>query len=158
MNLSKPQVDESFRVLHKKAHEFVTDQHEILTEDFSFGAYDQYSLDTRESNISFVKDGEEVLKAGFQAVGYWDENSGLWTWRWANPAIPSGEVEELDIIRNYGEFFNYGLLTQAEWPATEGDAWAVTAIAAYLRGGKGIFKIQIDGTPHFVYFTKLLTT
>ena len=158
MNLSKPQVDESFRVLHKKAHEFVTDQHEILTEDFSFGAYDQYSLDADKSNISFIKDGVEVLKVAYQAVGALNENNGLWTWRWDNPEIAPSEREELEIIKNYGDFFNYGMLTQAQWPAVEADAWAVTAIAAYLRGGKGIFKIQIDGSPHFVYFEKILTT
>ncbi len=158
MNLSKPQVDESFRVLHKKAHEFVTDQHEILTEDFSFGAYDQYSLDADKSNISFIKDGVEVLKVAYQAVGALNEDNGLWTWRWDNPEIAPSEREELEVIKNYGDFFNYGMLTQAQWPASEADAWAVTAIAAYLRGGKGIFKIQIDGSPHFVYFEKILTT
>ncbi len=156
MSLKKPTVDDSFRVLHKKAHEFISDQHELLTEEYGFGDFDHYTVDPDTNILRFYKNESLVLAVSYQTVGHLTESTKEWRWYWSLDQIEEEALEELEVIKNYGDLFNFGLLTQAQWPAVEADAWAVTAIAAYLRGGKGIFKIQPDQTPCFIYFKEIL--
>ena len=155
MSLEKPIVDESFRVLHKKAHEFISDQHEFLTEHFGFADFDQYQIEEATSSIHFLKNQQEVLALSYQPVGYLDD-AGHWHWHWQAENQPQAEREQLEVVKNYGDMFNFALLTEAEWPATDADAWAVTAVCGYLRAAKGIFKARINDRPTFIYFKEMI--
>ncbi|MGO1818009.1 MAG: DUF6882 domain-containing protein, partial [Sphingobacterium sp.] len=58
---------------------------------------------------------------------------------------------ELNIIRNYGDFYDFTYLTEPELEAKTPLAWALTAISAYLRGAKGVFRIQDEKGDLYVY-------
>ncbi|MCT1530021.1 hypothetical protein M3B46_03390 [Sphingobacterium daejeonense] len=157
MSLEKPKIDDSFRVLHEKAHEYITDQQEILEDDFGFGQFSNYSVDWDESSITFHNEDNSSLKMTFQVVGTLETDTSKWSWKWNDPSISAEEREELEIIKNYGDFYDFSYLTIPSLEVTTPIAWALTAIAGYLRISKGIFRIQQDTNAHFVYFKEVLT-
>lgn len=156
MSLEKPKIDESFRVLHEKAHEYITDQQEILESDYGFGQFSNYTVDWEQYIITFHNEDNSSLKLAFQIVGSLDSEGTKWTWRWNEPNLKPEEKEEIEIIRNYGDFYDFGYLTSPELEVTTPIAWALTAISGYLRISKGIFRIQKDAIAHFVYFKDII--
>lgn len=150
MSLVTPTLDDSFHILHEKAHEFVTDKQQELESEYGFGQHDGYQVNWEQSTITFFKQQIEVITFQFQVVGYLNEQSNKWTWRWHEP-LEASEQTELDIIRNYGDFYDFTFLTQPELKADAALAWAFTAISAYLRGAKGVFRIPQENTAQFVY-------
>jgi len=150
-------MDDTFRVLHEKAHEFIIDQHEYLTSDYGFGNFDRYTIQETTSEITFFKDDLAVLKLAYQIVGSLDQKSQRWTWRWADEQAHADEIIALDVIKNYGEFYDFNYLTIPSWESSTEQAWALTVISAYLRAAKGIFRLQQDTISHFVYFKEVIT-
>jgi len=157
MSLEKPKIDDSFRVLHEKAHQYITDQQELLENDFGFGQFSNYSVDWENSIITFHNEDNSSLKLTFQIVGSLETDQSKWTWKWNDPEISEEEREELEIIKNYGDFYDFGYLTKPELEVSTSIAWALTAISGYLRVSKGIFRIQQDANAHFVYFKEVLS-
>lgn len=156
MSLEKPKIDESFRILHAKAHEYITDQQELLEEQHAFGQFSSYTVDWENNIISFSNEDNSNLNLAFQIVGSLDPEKSIWTWRWDNTDISEAEKEELDIIKNYGEFYDFGYLSNPKLEIDTPIAWALTAISGYLRISKGIFRIQKDAEAQFVYFKEVL--
>lgn len=150
-------MDDTFRVLHEKAHEFIIDQHEYLASDYGFGNFDRYTIQETTSEITFFKDDQAILKLAYQIVGSLDQKSQRWTWRWADKQTPAAEIKALDVIKNYGEFYDFNYLTIPSWESSTEQAWALTVISAYLRAAKGIFRLQQDAISHFVYFKEVIT-
>jgi len=156
MSFEKPQIDESFRVLHEKAHEYITDQQENLEYNYGFGQFSNYTVDWESSILNFQNEDNSNLKLSFQIVGTLDAEQSKWTWRWNDESISTEERNDLEIIKNYGDFYNFSFLTLPELEANSAIAWALTAISGYLRTSKGIFRIQKDGIANFVYFKEIL--
>ncbi len=156
MSLEKPKIDESFRVLHAKAHEYITDQQELLEDEYAFGHFSNYTVDWDNNTITFSHEDNSSLNLSFQIVGSLNADQSIWTWRWDNPNISPAEKEELEIIKNYGEFYDFGYLTSAQLEITTPIAWALTAISGYLRVSKGIFRILKEDEAQFVYFKEVL--
>ncbi|MGO1788143.1 MAG: DUF6882 domain-containing protein [Sphingobacterium sp.] len=151
MSLATPKLDESFHVLHEKAHEFVSDQEESLKIEYGFGQHDGYRVNWETSEIDFLQAEEIVVTFNFQIVGRLTEETNKWTWHWHESTLSSQEQEELNIIRNYGDFYDFTYLTEPELEAKTPLAWALTAISAYLRGAKGVFRIQDEKGDLYVY-------
>lgn len=156
MSLATPNLDDSFRVLHEKAHEFVSDQEESLKAEYGFGKHDGYEVNWETSEIHFHQAEETVVTFQFQIVGRLTDENNKWTWRWHEPTRAPEEQEELNIIRNYGDFYDFTYLTEPELKADIPLAWALTAISAYLRGAKGVFRIQTAQGDLYVYLCKPL--
>ena len=157
MNFETPKIDDSFRVLHAKAHEYISDQLEQLTIDYGFGQFLNYHVDWMESSITFYNQDNSNLKLTFQTVGTLEIEGSKWIWKWNDLKIHPQEREELEIIKNYGEFYNFEYLTKPEMEVTTPIAWALTAISGYLKVSKGIFRIQQETNIYFVYFKDVLT-
>lgn len=149
MSTTTPNLDDSFRVLHERAHEFVSDKQEELEAEYEFGQHDGYHVDWETSSITFLHAETPIITFPFQIIGKLMEKN-KWTWRWHEADVTAAEREELDIIRNYGDFYDFGYLTAPEMEASTPLAWALTAISAYLRGAKGVFRIQTDQSDLFV--------
>ena len=156
-NLGKPKMDDTFRVLHEKAHEFIVDQHEYLTNDYGFGQFDRYTIEETTSEITFFREDQPVLKLAYQTVGSLDQNSQRWTWHWADEHATEEEIKTLEVIKNYGEFYDFNYLTIPSWESSSDQAWAMTVISAYLRAAKGIFRLQLNEISLFVYFKEIIT-
>lgn len=151
MSLSTPKLDDAFRVLHQRAHEFVSDKQEELAAEFGFGTHDDYRIDWVNSTITFVKEDAPVITFQFQVVGRFQQNETKWTWRWQDEDVSEPERTNLEIIKNYGDFYSFDFLTEAHIRASTDLAWALTAISAYLRGAQGVFRIQQEKEELFVY-------
>ena len=151
MSLSTPKLDDAFRVLHQRAHEFVSDKQEELAAEFGFGTHDDYRIDWVNSTITFLKEDVPVITFTFQVVGRFQQTEERWTWRWYDEALSDPERSDLEIIKNYGDFYSFDFLTEAHIQASTDLAWALTAISAYLRGAQGVFRIQQEKEELFVY-------
>ncbi|MGH2622764.1 MAG: DUF6882 domain-containing protein [Sphingobacterium sp.] len=156
-NLGKPKMDDTFRVLHEKAHEFIVDQHEYLANDYGFGQFDRYTIEESSSEITFFSEEKAVLKLAYQIVGSLDQDSQRWSWRWADEDASEEEIKALDVIKNYGDFYDFNYLTIPSWESSTDQAWAMTVISAYLRTAKGIFRLQQDEITLFVYFKEIIS-
>ena len=156
MSLDQIKIDDAFRVLHQRAHEFISDQQEYLEADYGFGQFDQYTVDRENQSITFTNADGTALSFRFQAVGKLEAANQQWSWRWDANDVSPEELENLDVIKNYGDFYDFTFLTKPTFGASQQIAWALTAIAAYLRTAKGVFRIADGDTAEFIYLQEIL--
>lgn len=161
MNNQEPSIpilgkNETFAALHQKAHEYILEKQEELEYEYGFGQYDRYTLDENNHILSYFLDNELKLQIEYLVIGQYEKDLQQWTWQWVEQADLLNEGSDLEIIRNYGEFYGMEALHLDKWIADLGYAWAVTAIAAYLRRSLGIFRLQGDSHDRFILLKEIV--
>ena len=156
LDLSKPEYSEAFKILHEKAHEFILDRQEYLENHHGFDDISSYRVDQEKSTIIFQLGDNTEQKFKFQIIGELNKETLIWTWWWNNSEIAIDEKEILQIVKDYGEFYDFPALTKPTYNASVEDAWVLSAISTYLSGGYGIFRLNLETSYHFIYFREIL--
>lgn len=145
--------EEEFNEFEKEAHDFLTNQQEILQNEFGLGSYDRWDLDQETGKFVFSDNGEIKIAAEFQIVGTHSGISQTWLWAWANPNLSEVVKKDIYKVKKFGEKHNLPELIEEKWMASEDDAWAMTCIANKILQTKGAYKCTHDSGSVFVIFT-----
>lgn len=80
------------------------------------------------------------LAATIQLVGSYSGRSETWLWSWGDTRLAEKERSRLRSIRAHGEENAMLKLAAPHWPASEQDAWDMTAIASDFIECKGSYR------------------
>jgi uncharacterized protein DUF6882 len=107
---------------------------------WGFGKFARWDFDQEQGVLRFSNPDGTVASAPAQIVGSFDAAAGTWMWAWANPSIDK-QLQRASIeVREYGRARGIRRLTEGEWPATEDDAWKMTALAVRLGKLQGAYR------------------
>lgn len=107
--------------------------------DFGLDGFPQFAWNAWRGEILWARDGKPQVVARIQVAGMLSARNKTWTWAWAL-ALPENVRQAALRVRELGEERGDMALFQAKWPATEQDAWTMTAIVNKLSDGQGAFK------------------
>lgn len=145
------QDDAAYENLARLAMAYLQRRQAELHERFPLGDRGSFSFDNRSGEATFSGRRSAGVVARFQVVGNLSHPDGVWTWSWASPSEPESVKDQIRKVRAHGEKNSYRLLASATWQAGETDAWAMTAIAAYLLGAEGASRVGYpDGATFMV--------
>jgi hypothetical protein len=97
-----------------------------------------FRWDLDAGQIAFISTEHAVL-ADLCVVGSISEREKTFLWAWANEAIPRRAQERLHDVRSFGERHDLGLLTTAEWTATQAEGMEMLAVAGRVLDADGVF-------------------
>jgi hypothetical protein len=108
------------------------------------------SQDSGELIFSLATGIKAVAPA--QIIGTYNAEDHTWLWAWANPSIEDNMKLDSLIVRRYGEEHRIDRLIQPKWVGTEGDAWAMLAVAVMLCDEQGGYRGPAGATYVFMAF------
>src|SRR5258705_13471714 len=97
--LMTPKEFEQYR--HQATHDLM-DLNEQCENAFRLAEWPRWSYDLEAGELVFARDGVARVIAEVQLVGTAGEN-GIWTWGWADSALPRKAVDRMDEVRAFGE-------------------------------------------------------
>ncbi len=118
---------------------------------WNFGQEDQWYLDQGLAELSFTFP-DVVVSAPAQIIGTWQQDTGVWTWAWADPTLPAALQEDSYRLREYGEHHGFQHLLTEFWQAEESHCWYMTALACWLCDAKGAYRGVAGNTCTFMTF------
>ena len=132
--------EEEYRSLLADSHEYVKARADFFASELSLGSFDTRKYDLGRGRLIYLKGGKPGVEAEIQVVGSILLESQTWLWSWADQRFSEEVVEDMQIVRSFGEQNDVRLLTEESWQAEEGDGWDMSAIAAKLLQADGVFK------------------
>ena len=135
----KPKADPAFDALVQKAMidlQTKTASHQAV---WGLGKSERWDLDQSNGLLIFTFP-DRVVSCEAQIIGSYDKSQGTWLWAWDNPSIASNLAGASRELREYGKQHGYAKLTQAEWKATEDEAWNMAALATLLGNAQGAYR------------------
>jgi hypothetical protein len=132
--------EEEYRSLLADSHEYVNARTDFFASELSLGSFDTRKYDLGRGRLFYLKGGKEGVEAEIQVVGSISFENQMWLWSWADPRFSEEVVEDLQIVRSFGEQNDVKLLTEETWEAEEADGWDMSAITAKLLQADGVFK------------------
>jgi hypothetical protein len=106
---------------------------------WGLGKSDRWDLNQDDGNLVFTFP-DKTVTCEAQIIGSFDKPKGTWLWAWDNPAAATNLTRASQWLRDYGTQHKYDKLTQAEWKATENDAWEMAALATLLCNAQGAYR------------------
>lgn len=113
---------------------------------WQLGEEEQWFLDESAGELIFTFP-DSVASAPAQVIGTFDSLSGVWTWAWADEALPAELKEDALRLREYGQQHGFQHLVVPSWQAEETHCWYMTALACALFEASGAYR----GTSGHVY-------
>lgn len=101
-------------------------------------------LDQASGVLNLTGEAGGQLACVVQVVGTFSTVSSNWTWAWADALITDPLKNDAVAARDYGRQYGWRRLTMEEWPASERDAWDMTALAAYWAGAENAYCLPRD--------------
>ncbi|HXA50876.1 MAG TPA: hypothetical protein VNV86_11250 [Candidatus Acidoferrum sp.] len=144
-----PQEFEQYR--HQAAHALM-DLNEQCENAFRLAEWPRWSYDLEAGELVFARDAVPRVIAEVQLVG-WAGEDGIWTWGWADSALPPKAVDRMDEVRAFGEREGIAELSCETLPDDPHLGWEMAAIAARVLEGKGAYRCPRPGggVLYFVY-------
>ncbi len=106
---------------------------------WGLGKSDRWDLNQNDGNLIFTF-ADKTVTCEAQIIGSFDQSKGTWLWAWDNPSVSTNLTRASQKLRDYGAQHKYDKLTQAEWKATEADAWQMVALATHLCDARGAYR------------------
>jgi hypothetical protein len=122
---------------------------------WGFGKFDRWSMNLDEGILIFSNLDGTTARCPAQIIGTFDSQDNTWLWSWDNPSVPDRLKKDALQVRNYGGQHGLTRLTTAKWPATESNAWEMTALATRLCGAEGAYRGPAGETFVFITFGKV---
>ncbi|OYP31678.1 DUF6882 domain-containing protein [Rhodopirellula sp. MGV] len=118
---------------------------------WGLGTFDRWNIDQDVGDLVFSNaDGAKAV-APAQIIGSFSTNDNSWLWAWDNPSISDDLKSHAWKLKEYGEKHGIEKLTTRKWTGTEGDAWAMVALAVRLCGAQGAYRGPAG--PSYVFMT-----
>jgi hypothetical protein len=132
--------EEEYRALLADSHDYVNARADFFASELSLGSFDTRKHDLGRGRMFYFKGGKAGVEAEIQVVGSILLENQMWLWSWADSRFSEEVVEDIQIVRFFGEQNDIKSLTKEKWRAAEGDGWDMSAIAAKLLQADGVFK------------------
>jgi hypothetical protein len=107
--------------------------------DYDVDWYDNWFYNQSTGLLTFSTDDQE-LNFKYFAVGSFSEKSNTWKWSWDNDSTLDIVKEKANIVKKFGQRFNFSKLTTGYFDSDEFEAWEFVAIASKLANGIGVYR------------------
>ncbi|WP_269542385.1 DUF6882 domain-containing protein [Cerasicoccus fimbriatus] len=111
-----------------------------LSQQYGLGSYERWDIDQEVGDLLFSNAGEVQLSCKVVILGSYSSVSETWMWGWANPSLLDHLTKDTERLIEYGEQHNISDLTEPKTEATEDEAWALSAFACRILGGRGLYR------------------
>lgn len=95
-----------------------------------------WSLD--DAQLTFQHEAGKTV-CDICVIGSVSRSRGTFCWAWANKAIPSCSQRGLANVRQFGNDWEIGLLTEPEWPGGRAEGLEMAAVAGRILDAEGIW-------------------
>ena len=139
-DLITPTCDYDYNSLLNECIAEVDLKNQKLAEEFGFGTYERWDINQEIGELVFSDGGVPKLVCSVTMLGSYSDGSQTWMWGWANPSLLAPLTRDTITVRDYGAKNRIEDLTLEKTAATEGEAWALSALACRILGGLGLYK------------------
>jgi hypothetical protein len=125
-------VDESYAYLQAKI--------DACNATWAFMNYERWDVNQDTGLLIFSQGARPPITCSIQFVGSYLTTKQRWRWAWANPSIDAALKSDLEAVRQFGKDQQIREILTDVWPATEGDAWAMTAVTAKILQAESAYR------------------
>ena len=135
-----PSCDDDYNKLLNDCVAEVERKNQKLADEYGFGSFERWDIDQEIGELIFSDGGVPKLVCSVTMLGSFSEQSETWMWGWANPSLLEPLTRDTTAVRDYGEKNGIEDLTAEKTAATEGEAWALSALACRILSGIGLYR------------------
>ena len=117
-----------------------------------------WSVDLDEGVIEFQNSKRWLISAPVQVIGTYDTRDGSFMWGWDHPSVPGHSARAAQLAFDYGKRHELADLTTNPVKIGEDEAWAYTALAAYLSESNGAYRGAMGTTLVYMTFGEVTIT
>ncbi len=111
-----------------------------LADEYGFGSFERWDIDQEIGELVFSDGGVPKLVCSVTMLGSLSDQSETWMWGWANRSLLEPLTRDTNAVREYGAQNGIEDLTVEKTAATEGEAWALSALACRILEGRGLYR------------------
>ena len=137
------------------AVEYLCARQDRFSVEFELDSWERYDYDQEEGTIKFSSFGKVGVIADIQVVGSTSKSGGTWLWSSNNESILPQCKGGLDVVRTLGDRHGYQRLVTDKWPADEQDGWEMAAVASFVLGSEGAYRVPDDNGALFLVLHNL---
>lgn len=126
-----------------------------FSEDFHFEQYDEWFYNQSTGLLTLSTENEEI-NFKYVSVGTFSLKSNTWKWAWDNEHTLDSVKENIHLVKEYGQKFDFPKLTQGCFDSDEIEAWEFTAIAAKIVGGIGAYRPKSENLMIFMILLEFI--
>jgi hypothetical protein len=123
--------------------------------DYNINNYENWFYNQATGLLTFST-GNNQINFSYIEVGTFSENTKTWKWSWDNEHTLEKVKEQIALIKEFGETYDYPKLTNGYFPSDEYEAWEFTAIALKLTNGIGVYRPVADHLKIFMVITGIV--
>lgn len=135
-----PSCDDDYNKLLNDCVAEIERKNQKLVDEYGFGSFQRWDIDQEDGELVFSDGGVPKLICSVSILGSFSELSETWMWGWANPSLLKTLTRDTEAVREYGEKNRIEDLTVEKTTATEGEAWALSALACRILSGLGLYR------------------
>lgn len=135
-----PSCDDDYNKLLNECIAEVERKNQKLADEYGFGSFERWDIDQEIGELVFSDGGVPKLVCSVTMLGSFSEQSETWMWGWGNSSLLEPLTRDTNAVREYGEKNGIEDLTAERTPATEGEAWALSALACRILSGLGLYR------------------
>ncbi len=111
-----------------------------------------WNVDQEQQKIIFTHPNGRKVTCTVQIIGTYNTLDQTWLWAWGNTSVLPTLQRCAQVVRNYGITHAVDRLTTRKFPATEREAWELTAFACKLCNAQGAYRGPAGATLVFMIF------
>jgi len=135
-----PTCDDEYNKLLNECVAEVESKNQRLADEHGFGSFERWDIDQQIGELVFSDGGIPKLTCSVTILGSFSHQSGTWMWGWANPSLVEPLTRDTKALREYGVENSIEDLTVETTPATDEEAWALSAFACRILNGIGLYR------------------
>jgi hypothetical protein len=120
---------------------FFLERNAELAGTYHLERWTSYVWDMDAATLTFFDKGQPRVVTTIEFAGSYAREPKTWMWSWANPSIARAVTGRMDKVREYGRKHDMAPLYADHWHASEAHALEMTAVTAYLLGGRGAYRV-----------------
>ena len=136
----RPSCDDDYNKLLNECVAEVKRKNQKLADEYGFGSFERWDIDQELGELVFSDEGVPKLICSVTMLGSFSVQSETWMWGWANPTLLEPLTRDTNAVREYGETNRIEDLKVEKTHATEGEAWALSALACRTLSGLGLYR------------------
>jgi hypothetical protein len=122
---------------------------------WKIGQFARWDFDDAKRTVTFSDDGVPRLIADVRMVGSYSTKSSTFQWSWVLYDDDEPMIQGVVDLPGFGEVRGIEKLTTNWWECEIGEAWDMTAVAAYLVGCDAVYRAPFDDLFWFMLLSNL---
>ncbi len=135
-----PSCDDAYNKLLNDCVAEVEGKNQKLADEFGLGSFERWDIDQEIGELVFSDSGVPKLVCSVTMLGSFSNSSETWMWGWANPSLLEPLTRDTNALKEYGEQNGIEELVVEKTSATEGEAWALSALSCRILDGLGLYR------------------